>query len=230
MKKISIMITLLLSSVWIGCNSTPGTRAGSTGTVSLSLEMEAPAGGADHYTSQNGYEITLQTLAMSFSQISMGGEELETDFSASFADEEQVDVVEVEDVPAGDYDTVELTLHPSEDATSPLPEKSVLMIGTATSGSNTCTLRVEIVSSSEITIDLGDTPFDMSANSEEELLVVFDPAQVFSTIDIPAACTGDATVTISATSHADLATTILGQIRTGDVLSVESTEGHTHEH
>ncbi len=217
----------------------------STGTAALSLQLEEGATGL----SQNNYQLDFTTFALAFSKITLGDQEVTESFTADFFDEEITDVIEMEDVPTGEYNTATLTLGTASglsgaaalvahnlqaatvgsDVTSSLNGLSVLIIADAQNGADTCTLRVELVSDATITVgNDAAADIDVGANEETEVLVAVDPDAIFGTITVPATCSGDATVTISATENAALGTTLLSNLKTA--FELESTDGHSHSH
>lgn len=217
--KLSVFIFLLVCLL-NACATGAGTSEGSTGTAGLSMQLKELSAG-ESYRTQDGYALEFTTFALAFSKITLESFTTSEAFTADFADEEVTDVVEVEDIPAGEYDEVTLTLGNIG---------AVLIIAEATSGSDTCTVRVELTSDETITVNPADTNVDVTAGEEAELLVEVDPNQIFGTIDLPDTCTGGTTVTISASQSVSLSESVMDNLIGSEAFSLGSTEGHAHDH
>lgn len=211
-----LALVLSLSNLW---SCAPGTSEGSTGTVALSLQLPE-----ENFFSEDGYQLTFEHFALSFSKITLGNSQTEEAFAADFALEEVADIVEIENVHGGEYDEVSLTLSSEE------PEgNSVFIQGTAQKDGNSCSFILELAADDvEIEVAPEGQEVDVEANTESELLVVVNPNVMFQNISLGADCTGDAELVFSADSNSSVA----NQMLTGLVASFElgSTSGHTHSH
>ncbi len=243
MKKI-IVCALLLAA---GCDSAPSANDSGSGTAALSLELEELSPG-ENYISGDGVLLNFSTFALAFQGISLGGENVTADFTADFFDEEAVDVVEIEDVPTGEYEEVRLTLGTAaglsgaavlavkraatgDGVTSSLNGLSALIVGQGINGSATCDVRVELISSGVLNVPGEEASHvAVEAGEEAEILVVAYPNKVFEGVSLSPLCVDGADVVISETLHPSHAAAILDNLISNDTFALGSTEGHTHSH
>ncbi|HKY63137.1 MAG TPA: hypothetical protein VJR29_06940 [bacterium] len=245
MKKISNLI-LLLALILGGCASGPGNSPEEeNGAAGLSLQLQGLEEG-EIYLTNDGYRLTFGHFALAFSAIRLGEIEAQAPFGADFFDEEVVDVVEIEEVPAGEYDGVALTLGLAEAGQAQrflrarglknaegLPPSlaglSVFLEAAAANGGDACTLQVALAADGEtIDVDPAGQAIEVHGGEEAEILVEVDPNAVFAGVDLGALCQGDTLVTISAAENSELAEQIAANLSGAFLLG--STEGHSHSH
>jgi hypothetical protein len=235
-----------------GCDSNvssggSGDLSSETGSAALSLQLEELSAG-ENYISGDGVLLNFSTFAMAFSKITLGSEELSADFTADFFDEEVIDVIELEEVPTGEYDAVTLTLGTASglsgaavltvknaavgsDVTSSLNGNSILVVGEGINGGATCNLRVELVSDGMIPAanDAGNQ-VEVKSGEEAEVVVVVDPDRLFEDVALAPLCADGADVTISSDSNPSHAAAILDNLLSNEVVELGSAEGHAHSH
>lgn len=251
MRKLSFAL-LCVFCAWVlhGCDSnTNAGGSGGAGSAALSLQLEElPAG--ENYVSGDGVLLNFSAFALAFSKITLAGEEVVEDFAADFFDEEVIDAVVLEDVPAGEYEGVELTLGTASglsgavalaaqitktaavggEVTSSLNDHSVLIVGQGINGGATCNLRIELVSDAVLDVHgHEDVHVDVASGEEAEILTVVSPNILFEGISLAPLCTDGAEVAISASSNASLGAAILEKLA-HEAVELGSTEGHTHSH
>ncbi len=223
-----IFLTIFLLNA---CSSGAGTTVGSTGSVGLSLQLKSLATG-ESYQTQDGYTLEFTTFALAFSKITLSNQETQKTFAAEFATEEAADLVEVENIPAGEYTASTLTLGvaTADQGIPDLEGKSILIVAQASSGSEACTLQIELVGDETLTVNSADHDVEVSAGEESELLVEIDPNSIFGNVDLPDTCTGNATLTVSQSSNTSLADAILTGFSNAGSLVLGDTAGHSHSH
>ncbi len=215
MKKISTLFLIVALASALGCAAGPGKGPEEeNGLAGLSLQLHGLEAG-EIYLTNDGYRLTFGHFALAFSAISLGDVETQALFDADFSDEEAADVVEIEEVPAGEYDAVTLTL------------VSVFLEAEAVNGSNACTVQVALAADGEIIeVEPEGNAVTVVAEEEAEVLVEVDPNAVFAGVDLGGLCQGDALVTISAAENSSLAQQISENLAGAFVLG--STEGGHH--
>lgn len=245
MKRFFSLLTIP-TMLWLSsCASGPGQASDEAGAAGLSLQLAGLEDGTV-YVSNDGYVLEFRHFAMAFSSMRVGDESVVENFSADFFDEEVVDIVELEDIPPGEYDSVELVmgaagsggnvrflrarqLKNAETTPGALDGNSVYLEAEASKGGDNCVLQVALqVDGETMNVDSDGNDIDIVAGEETEILVEVDPNQVFSGIDLAGLCTGGATVTISSQEDDSLAQQI-GENLAG-AFTLGSTEGHSHSH
>lgn len=251
MKKIIFVLflfTLCFANMW---SCAPGNSNTSTGSLALSLQLSEE----QNFFTEDGYQLTFQHFALSFSKITVANLQTEESFSADFALEEVADIVEIENVPGGEYDEVSLTLsseglaaeskiafvanlksnHSNHeehgDSESEVPEElegnSVFIQASAQKDGNSCSFILQLASDDvEIEVSPEGQEIDVEPNTESELLVVVNPNVMFQNISLGADCTGDAELVFSSTSNSSTANQMLNGLVTSFELG--STSGHSH--
>ena len=244
-KLVSVFLYVVLASQFIACASgAGGTSEGSTGAAALSLQVEEGATAQ----SADGFTITLDTLAMAFSSITMGGLISSEDFFVDFATEEEFDIIEVEDLSPGEYEEMSLTLGTGSslggstaflksaqgtEVTSTLNDQSIVIVGQATNGGDSCQLNISLLADGE-TITVGnpdDAHVEVETEEEAEALVILEPEELFTSLNLAGlGCTGDAEITLETggTNSAE-ADAVLSALVGAFILS-EVGEGDGHNH
>jgi hypothetical protein len=228
MKKISTLFLILALASVLGCAAGPGKGPEEeNGLAGLSLQLHGLEEG-DIYLTNDGYRLTFGHFALAFSAIQLGAVETQAPFGADFFDEEAADVVEIEEVPAGEYDAVTLTLGLGEAGLpSDLTGLSVFLEAEAVNGSQACTVQVALAADGEIIeVEPEGNAVTVVAEEEAEVLVEVDPNAVFAGVDLGGLCQGGALVTISVTENSNLAEQISDNLAGAFLLG--STEGHHH--
>lgn len=254
MKKIA-SLTAILAVLSLGCDSNNvnngggGGGGGAEGSAALSLQLEELSAG-ENYVSADGVLLDFSVFAMAFSKVSMGAESVEEAFTADFFDEEVTEVIEVDSVPAGDYEDIELQLGTASglsgsaalvvrskeaavgpEVTESLNGKSVLIVGQGVKGGSTCDFRIELVSDGVIDVHGHDgAHVEVKAGEEAEILAVVNPNALFNGVILGTLCTDGANVTISSSSNPSFANAILDNLLNNDAVELGSTEGHSHAH
>ncbi len=222
MKNRILFLSLLVFSISLvllqsGCANTAGTAAGSTGTASLSIELSEPNG--SHFQSLDGYDLDISRFELNFTRFAIGAYSVTEDFTAECAGDEASDIITIEDLPGGaEFSDIQLSLD------------SVTITATAVSGGNECLLEIQLTDDIILAVGTEENLFQAVANEESELLIEIDPNALFSVLDVPSACTGGNTISISSTSNVAAANTLASQFLEDGVITLGNTEGHSHDH
>jgi len=220
------------------CVSGPGGFEGSTGTALLSLKLKDLHGGL--VQSADGFDLQLDTFALAFSQITLGGDSVTENFAAEFCDEEATGVVAMESVPGGAYDSLSLELAPGEglggpsllkgsavdgEVTSSLNGNSVLILANASSpdGKQHCNLRVELQGGGSIAVGNEDeNTVTVTPLEDVAIPVEVDAQSLFANVHLSGLCVGGAELLISPSQNPEQAQAILGNILGGSAFQLQS--------
>lgn len=230
---------LLLNACAVGGGNGPEEESG---LAAMSLQLHGLEEG-EIYLSNDGYRLSFDHFALAFSSISLGEFETQAAFGADFFDEEVADIVEIEAIPAGEYEALSLTwglgeggvqrflqakgMKRAETLPPNLQGLSVFLEAGAVNGDRDCTLQVALAADGEsFDVDPDGNHVAVEAGEEVEILVEADPNAVFAGIDLTGLCQDGDLVSISEEENSGLAARIKDNLAGSFLLG--STEGHHH--
>jgi len=189
------------------CASGPGKFDDEPGSANLSLQLSGLESSTP-VVSNDGFILTFNHFALAFSQLQLGDASVEEAFSADIFAETASGLAMLEDLSAGDYSSLSLTL--GTGGNPPLQGNSILLEGEARKGGIDCALSVQLqADGTGLEVDVGEGGVSVVSGEETEILVQVDPNAVFAGIDLGGLCQNAATVTISAEQNPQLAARIL---------------------